>query len=148
MNYYYLDPDSTKFGVCQYDSNENFLRVFSWSLFAVIDCLNYRNGVYYLENIIDLKSNFHGAKNERVAFKIGECVGRCKQNAILLNEYCTHSNIKLNLIRPLNKHGHKINHNEIITALKQRKIHYSFTRTNQDERDAIELFLHHYFVGG
>lgn len=167
MNHYIIaiDPDTEKSGIAVINKTERTIDVHSLAFPYCLDFMQRFMCIHNLEDKVQIfveggwlnkKSNFHSfSKNKNVDDKkennmqfIGERiagkVGANHETGKKLCEMFDYYNIPYQVVKPLRKiwKDKKISHEEINGILQRNKFE-TFTRTNQDVRDALIIGLYH-----
>ena len=145
-----IDPDVTKSGVAELNTQHRLLEVTSLTFPQLLDYLQYRKKlsetaktsliVIVEAGWLNAKSNFHGQSGNK-AQRIAKNVGANHQTGKHIVEYCRHIGIEVVEQRPLAKtwrgRDKKITHDELayFTGITGK--------TNQEERDAALLAWHY-----
>lgn len=147
-----IDPDVTKSGVAEIDTENRNVTVKAMTFPELIDHIN---GIENKESVriaVEAgwlnKPNWHFAKSIAIAGSIGNDVGRNHETGRKIVEMCEHVGFSVSLVRPLKKRGTgvggKVTHSEVQNALRQLRMSLAKKRTNQDERDSILIAIEEY----
>lgn len=152
-----IDPDTQKSGIAHYHPQTKQIETAQLTFPQLIDYLTYAHAqaqeqkqkikVVVEAGWLNAKSNFHGGKGA-VAQRIAKNVGANHETGKKIIEIAQHIGLPTIPQRPLRKiwkgTNKKITHQELTQLMKTRKLPpLPTTRTNQDQRDAILICLHH-----
>lgn len=162
-----IDPDTEASGWAVINLNDrtihletiSFLRVLDQlDFFAALCCLHEHLGEkerayrFVLEDIWSTAHNWHASPkdNHRVVAKKGYHLGRCAMVGELLRDAIQAKEFPIICQKPLLKHWRgqdgKITHSEILEVCRRHNLTLTkskLARTNQEERDALLLAIHH-----
>lgn len=153
-----IDPDSKASGVATLDLEKRELLLSTQPFYSLTDMLQDikvlkgRKTLVVIENAYSTSHNWHYSPNDTrgTIAKKGYSVGLCAQTYHLLKSYLQMNGIDFIEQLPLTKiwrgGGGKITHEELVGHCKRNRVTLhpsSEKRSNQEERDAALLALHH-----
>lgn len=162
-----IDPDTEASGWAVINLNDRTIHLETVSFLRVLDQLNFFESLcslheyrgekecayrFVLEDIWSTAHNWHASPrdNHRVVAKKGYHLGRCAMVGELLRDAIQEKEFPIICQKPLLKHWRgsdgKITHSEILGVCRHHNLTLSKSkqaRTNQEERDALLLAIHH-----
>lgn len=162
-----IDPDTEASGWAVVNLNDRSVHLETISFLRVLDQLNFFEALcslhehrgdkecayrFVLEDIWSTTHNWHASPrdNHRVVAKKGYSLGRCAMVGELLRDAIHEKGFPLICQKPLLKHWRgpdgKITHSEILEVCRYHNLTLPKSkqaRTNQEERDALLLAIHH-----
>ena len=160
-----IDPDTEASGWAVVNLNDRSVHLETISFLRVLDLLDewrceedekYLDTEYsyrfVLEDIWSTAHNWHASPkdNHRVVAKKGYSLGRCAMVGELLRDAIQAKEFPIICQKPLLKHWRgqdgKITHSEILEVCRRHNLTLpksKLARTNQEERDALLLAIHH-----
>ena len=160
-----IDPDTEASGWAVVNLNDRSVHLETLPFLRVLDLLNewrceederYLDTEYsyrfVLENVWGTSHNWHASPkdNHRVVAKKGYHLGRCAMVGELLRDAIQAKEFPIICQKPLLKHWRgqdgKITHSEILEVCRHHNLTIpksKLARTNQEERDALLLAIHH-----
>ena len=162
-----IDPDTEASGWAVVNLNDRTIHLDTMPFLRVLDQLNFFEVLcslhelrgekvcayrFVLEDIWSTAHNWHASPkdNHRVVAKKGYSLGRCAMVGELLRDAIQAKDFPLICQKPLLKHwrgaGGKVSHSEILGVCRRHNLTLPKSkqaRTNQEERDALLLAIHH-----
>lgn len=147
-----IDPDCEKSGLAVYLPYNSQMLIGSYLFAELLDHIRSWTINHTIVCVVEAgwknQSNWHLTNcNKRQAAAIGNAVGRNHETGRKIVEMLRHYGIEVIEQPPYVKtwrgRDRKITHAEITELLNNNGIRYTFSRSNQEERDAILLALLH-----
>lgn len=162
-----IDPDTEASGWAVINLNDRTIHLETISFLRVLDQLDFfstlccldehrsekeRTYRFVLEDIWSTAHNWHAKRSDsiNVAAKKGYHLGRCAMVGELLRDAIQAKEFPIICQKPLLKHWRgpdgKITHSEILEVCRYHNLTLpksKLSRTNQEERDALLLAIHH-----
>lgn len=151
-----IDPDSEASGYAVLDRRERSIELWTFSfpelvLRLLVLVKNKTSVLLVIEDVWTNSANWHIKQGQTPAAiaKIGYTMGLCARTGSSIYELAIALGLHVCAQRPLAKHWKsptkKISHAELVDYLRQMRVEPShpFKSSNQEERDAALLALHH-----
>ena len=153
-----IDPDTEASGWAEINADTREVRLMTLPFFSLIRHFDWLQGrddlspCIVLENIWETTHNWHtGSRDSKaLAATKGYHLGRCSMLAELARDAIKERGLPLICQKPLIKRwkgrDRKITHEEIVEVCRQHRLilpKSKQARTNQEERDALLLAIHH-----
>lgn len=144
-----IDPDYDKSGICVIKNGE--VSVYRWSFAFLIynalpslqkrsDYCIFLEAAWKINHVYNRYLGFSNALSSSIGVKIGRnhAVGQ------KILECAKYNNLFIKEVLPLKKNdNNKLSHVQVLDLIKNKGLQPNFSKTNQDERDAITLTLHY-----
>lgn len=162
-----IDPDTEASGWAVVNLNDRTIHLDTMPFLSVLDQLNFFETLcslhehrgekecayrFVLEDVWSISHNWHASPKDshRVAAKKGYHLGRCAMVGELLRDAIQAKEFPIICQKPLLKHWRgqdgKITHSEMLEVCRYHNLTLpksKLARTNQEERDALLLAIHH-----
>lgn len=144
-----IDPDYDKNGVCVVKNGE--VSVYKWSftflIYNALPSLQRRdNFCIFLEAAWKINHLYsrHLCFSNALSSSIGIKIGRNHAVGQKILECAKYHNLLIKEVLPLKKKDNsKLSHDQVVELIRNKGLKPTFSKSNQDERDAITLTLHY-----